>query len=380
MLTRIIITLLLCGLVGCGSNSRAPVEDRHGKGQSAVSVYVVQSGDTLYSIAFRYGLDYRKVAEVNSIPDPYTIYPGQDIYLWQTGPSPVYVAPARATTPAAATSGVAVAPAVTGAAVAAGAAATGAASTAAGSTAAGSTAAGSTAAGSTGVIVTAVPGIASAPVTQVATPPTPVYRAPAQPTPGVYHPSTGPARAPAKAVPPVTSTAEGSHSAAAPVTKSAAPATQVSPAAATVARAPVPAPAPSRAAPPARAPTPGAKVTAWRWPASGKVSRGYSTSVHKGIDIAGNRGDPIYAVADGTVVYAGTGIVGFGELVIIKHNDIYISAYGHNDRLLVRENEVVGAGQIIAEKGSSGTDTVKLHFEIRKEGKPVDPVKLLPRR
>ncbi|MDH5171630.1 MAG: peptidoglycan DD-metalloendopeptidase family protein, partial [Gammaproteobacteria bacterium] len=148
----------------------------------------------------------------------------------------------------------------------------------------------------------------------------------------------------------------------------------------TVARAPTPAPTPAAAPTPARAPTPGARVAAWRWPATGVVTRGYSSSVHKGIDIGGNRGDPIYAVADGTVVYAGTGIVGFGELVIVKHNDIYISAYGHNDRLLVKENDVVGAGQIIAEKGSSGTDTVKLHFEIRKEGKPVDPLKLLPGR
>jgi lipoprotein NlpD len=102
--------------------------------------------------------------------------------------------------------------------------------------------------------------------------------------------------------------------------------------------------------------------------------------VHKGIDIGGNRGDPVYAVADGTVVYAGTGIVGFGELIILKHNDIYISAYGHNSRLLVREGDVVGVSQSIAEKGSSGTDTVKLHFEIRKEGKPIDPLKLLPKR
>ena len=102
--------------------------------------------------------------------------------------------------------------------------------------------------------------------------------------------------------------------------------------------------------------------------------------MHKGIDIGGSRGDPIYAVADGTVVYAGTGIVGFGELVIVKHNDIYISAYGHNERLLVKENDVVGAGQVIAEKGSSGTDSVKLHFEIRKEGKPIDPLRVLPRR
>jgi lipoprotein NlpD len=102
--------------------------------------------------------------------------------------------------------------------------------------------------------------------------------------------------------------------------------------------------------------------------------------VHKGIDISGNRGDAIYAVADGKVVYAGTGIVGFGELLIVKHNEIYLSAYGHNDRLLVGENQLVRAGQKIAEKGSSGTDTVKLHFEIRKEGKPIDPQKLLPSR
>jgi lipoprotein NlpD len=110
------------------------------------------------------------------------------------------------------------------------------------------------------------------------------------------------------------------------------------------------------------------------------VTRGYSGSVHKGIDIGGQRGDAIHAVAPGKVVYAGTGIVGFGELLIIKHNDVYLSAYGHNDRLLVREGQVVQAGQKIAEKGSSGTDTVKLHFEIRKEGKPIDPQRVLPRR
>ena len=86
------------------------------------------------------------------------------------------------------------------------------------------------------------------------------------------------------------------------------------------------------------------------------------------------------AVAAGKVVYAGTGIVGFGELLIVKHNDVYLSAYGHNDRLLVAEDDVVKAGQTIAEKGSSGTDRVKLHFEIRKEGKPVDPQRFLPRR
>jgi lipoprotein NlpD len=102
--------------------------------------------------------------------------------------------------------------------------------------------------------------------------------------------------------------------------------------------------------------------------------------VHKGIDISGNRGDPVVAVAAGTVVYAGTGIVGLGELLIVKHNEIYLSAYGHNDALLVAEGEIVAAGQTIARKGSSGTDTVKLHFEIRKAGKPIDPQRLLPRR
>jgi lipoprotein NlpD len=110
------------------------------------------------------------------------------------------------------------------------------------------------------------------------------------------------------------------------------------------------------------------------------VVRGYSSSVHKGIDISGQRGDAIQAVADGTVVYAGTGIVGMGELVIVKHSEIYLSAYAHNERLLVGEGERVRAGQKIATKGSSGTDSVKLHFEIRREGKPIDPQKLLPPR
>ena len=123
---------------------------------------------------------------------------------------------------------------------------------------------------------------------------------------------------------------------------------------------------------------PATKISKWRWPTKGKVVRGYSSTVHKGVDISGKSGDAIYAVAAGKVVYAGTGIVGYGEMLIVKHSEIYLSAYGHNSRLLVREGAQVKAGQKIAEKGNSGTDTVKLHFEIRKEGKPVDPQKLLP--
>ena len=343
--------LLLAALVGCGSSGRAPLEDRYGTGKSAVSVYNVQRGDTLYSIAFRYGLDYRKVAEVNSIADPYIIYPGQNIYLWNVTPSPVIVAPyPDAPAPVAAAPVESTVPAMTG-----------------------------TAAGSSAVVVTAVPGIAAAPVSQVSAP-TPVYQRSAPPTPGVYHPEPVATGTPPVTVAPTADTAAVTQADQVAIATPAAAPAEVATPAPVVARAPAPAPAPATAAPPAKAPTPGARVTAWRWPASGAVTRGYSPSVHKGIDIAGNRGDPVYAVADGTVVYAGTGIVGFGELVIVKHNDIYISAYGHNDRLLVRENDVVGAGQIIAEKGSSGTDTVKLHFEIRKEGKPIDPVKLLPAR
>lgn len=121
-------------------------------------------------------------------------------------------------------------------------------------------------------------------------------------------------------------------------------------------------------------------VSRWRWPSAGKVVRTYSSNRHKGIDIAGKRGDPVKAVAAGKVVYAGTGVTGYGSLLIIKHNDTYLSAYGHNEQLLVSENMNIKAGQQIATMGSSGTDTVKLHFELRRRGQPIDPLTLLPRR
>ncbi len=119
-------------------------------------------------------------------------------------------------------------------------------------------------------------------------------------------------------------------------------------------------------------------VEPWRWPAKGKVSRRYSEHKHKGIDLLGNRGDPIQAAASGIVVYAGTGVTGYGALLILKHNDTYLSAYGHNDTLLVREGDRVVSGQTIAKMGSSSADMVKLHFEIRRNGIPVDPLTLLP--
>lgn len=289
MLRNIAYCLLLIGLVGCGgSDTRAPVEDRQSRLGPAGDSYTVQRGDTLYSIAFRYRLDFRRLAAANGIPAPYTIYPGQRIRLKEGALQEVALhrsAPPTPPTPATPR-----APAVT------------------------------------------------RPVLPATPPPAASASTPAAAT--AY-----PARPPAPVKKPV------------PVTK------------------PSPVPDNNSAAAPV-----GGPVRAWRWPTAGRVIRGYSPSVHKGIDIDGSRGDAVNAVADGVVVYSGTGIVGFGELLIVKHNEEYLSAYGHNQRLLVKEGERVSAGQKIAEKGSSGTDSVKLHFEIRREGKPVDPQALLPRR
>ena len=130
----------------------------------------------------------------------------------------------------------------------------------------------------------------------------------------------------------------------------------------------------------AKTPTPNAPVDRWSWPAEGKVSRAYSAERHKGIDLVGERGSPVMATAAGVVVYAGTGVTGYGALLIVKHNDTYLSAYGHNDALLAAEGQRVDAGQVIARMGSTSSDSVKLHFEIRRNGRPVNPTSLLPQR
>ena len=120
--------------------------------------------------------------------------------------------------------------------------------------------------------------------------------------------------------------------------------------------------------------------TAWMWPAAGPVLTPFNDSTSKGLAIAGKAGDPVVAAADGRVIYAGAGLRGYGNLVILKHNNTYLSAYAHNQTLLVKEDQAVRRGQKIAEMGSSDADRVQLHFEIRKQGKPVDPAKLLPPR
>lgn len=120
----------------------------------------------------------------------------------------------------------------------------------------------------------------------------------------------------------------------------------------------------------------------WRWPVEGKIIDNFSAAEggNKGVDIAGSRGQPITATAAGRVVYAGNALRGYGNLVIIKHNDDYLSAYAHNDTMLVREQQAVQAGQKIATMGSTGTSSVRLHFEIRYKGKSVNPLRYLPQR
>ncbi len=118
----------------------------------------------------------------------------------------------------------------------------------------------------------------------------------------------------------------------------------------------------------------------WRWPARGKVIRTRAALGTEGIDIYGRLGQAVRASEGGKVVYSGSGLIGYGKLVIIKHDDEYLSAYAHNQTLLVREGEQVERGQQIARMGQSGTDRVKLHFEIRKDGKPVPPLRYLPSR
>ncbi|RMH82523.1 LysM peptidoglycan-binding domain-containing protein [Pseudomonas sp. AOB-7] len=235
---------------------RQPVRSGH---------YVVQRGDTLYSIAFRFGWDWKALAAHNGLRDPYLIRVGQVIrFDNRTTPAqPVAATVPRATAP------VVSQPAPSR------------------------------------------PPLATAPVSQ-ASKPVPVKTAPA--------------------TTPVT-----------PVTRSA---------------------------------------SGWAWPTQGTVIGRFSSngSLNKGIDIAGELGQPVLAASDGSVVYAGSGLRGYGELIIIKHSDTYVSAYGHNRRLLVREGQQVKAGQNIAEMGSTGADRVKLHFEIRRQGKPVDPLQYLPRR
>jgi lipoprotein NlpD len=179
-----------------------------------------------------------------------------------------------------------------------------------------------------------------------------------------------------RVIPPVSSTSNGVVSK--PVTSATATPVPVASA---------PAPSASAASKPASAAAPASPVPVaasaeddigWIWPTNGSVLAGFDEVKNKGLDIGGTLGDPVLAAADGRVVYVGAGLRGYGNLIILKHNNTYLTAYAHNKALLVKEDQSVRKGQKIAEMGNSDADRVKLHFEVRRQGKPVDPAKYLP--
>ena len=300
------VTAAMALLAGCkaSGNHRAPVEDRYGSGYRApvedrgdstarksqastaasrpvvsgetekrTRVYVVKKGDTLYSIAFENGLDYREVAEQNNISNPGAIQIGQQIKLQDAESAAVETASA-VTTPS----------------------------------------------------VKSGPKVVRLPYSEQAVAQIDGGQAEVAPVSPVIASS-------AVSKPPVEATDK-----------------EVG----------------------------GEDAVQWSMPTKGKLIAGFSESANrKGVDISGNKGQAVQASAAGKVVYSGSGLRGYGKLVIIKHNKTYLSAYAHNDKILVKEGQNVNKGQKIAEMGNSDADQVKLHFEIRKFGKPVDPAKYL---
>jgi lipoprotein NlpD len=334
-------------LTACASRSPAPVEDRSTRPpppqaqavkpavpappppEAPGPTYTVKKGDTLYAIALDHGLDYRELAAWNNLENVNMIRTGQVLRLAAPG-QPSAAGETSAT-------GVTTTPLKTIPPVDAGDARTAGASTA----------------GQGAPPLHSAPGTRNTDVLKV------------QPK-ALKEPYTEQAwRDAQRMLPPP-----------------AAPA--VAPAPETVAAV---APLPPPPAPRVEAPRDAASAAAgdedaklgWIWPANGKLVTGFSDSANlKGIDIAGKEGQPVMASAAGKVVYAGTGLRGYGKLVIIKHNATYLSAYAHNREILVKEGQQVTKGQKIAEMGSTDSDQVKLHFEIRRQGKPVDPLKYLP--
>ncbi|WP_227718178.1 peptidoglycan DD-metalloendopeptidase family protein [Microbulbifer sp. Q7] len=250
MLKIIAASLFALGMVGCASNL-APTSSLGQPPSQRIHHHTVSRGETLYSIAWRYGKDFKELAYINRIPAPYRIFPGQRLKL-------------------------------------------------------------------TGRV-----------------PPAVVQQPPAAPAKTRQVASARPS-AVKKSAPKVASK----------------PSKKVS----------------------------NKTVINWRWPAKGRVLARFQPNnpLRKGVDIAGKKGESVQAAADGTVIYAGSALRGYGKLLIIKHSEEFLSAYAHNDKLLVGEGAKVKAGQRIAELGSSGTDRDMLHFEIRRNGQPVDPLAYLP--
>lgn len=332
-------------IIGCAPPTKAPVIDRAPAAKPAAKdwrpdLYTVKKGDTLYSIGLEHGYDYKEIARANNIAPPYTIYVGQQLKLKPSTPAPAPVAETES-------GDVVITPLDMGGIDS-------------------SVIQDSTMETAPDGTVTAEQTIATAPSTPLISGPI-AMREPYSEQ-ALQTPPLAAKPAPITAPPPP-----------APV-----PAASQTPAA-TAATTPAQSPAPAAAEPAAttafKAPTATASnggIT-WSWPTRGELLSGFNEGGNaKGIDIAGNSGQPILAAAPGKVIYSGSDLRGYGRLVIIKHNDEFLSVYAHNNKILVKEGEAVARGQKIAEMGNSDAERVKLHFEIRRQGKSVDPAEFLP--
>lgn len=325
------LLLALLALAGCASRPvSAPVSDRAppsaqtaqraAQEPAPAGVYVVKKGDTLYAIALEHGLDYREIAQWNRLEDPSRIREGQTLRLSDPrAPLSAGKPPAQKDEPVVAVGAVNRAGSVESRPLESGRESGGAAGSAGRGTTAG------------GIPTKSEPRAQRLPYTKE-------------------------------------NLALLSREEAAPPAAAARPPAPTAPAPA----APQPATRPE--------PKPEGEGLSFSWPARGRVIAGFSEPGNKGVDIEGKPGDPVLAAAPGRVMYTGTGIRGYGKLIVIKHDDGYNSVYAHNREILVKEGQPVTRGERIAELGDTDADRPKLHFEIRRSGKPVDPAKFLEPR
>ncbi|MCI0510118.1 murein DD-endopeptidase MepM/ murein hydrolase activator NlpD [Chromohalobacter marismortui] len=368
-----VLGFVVLGLAGCVSSGGAPqVQDLSvSRNSSPPSTYTVKSGDTLYGIAWQNNLDFRDLAHLNDITPPYRIEPGQTLRLTPASPPEgASSASASGTSPAEATA------AVTTPLGDASASSGGsdddwlvpAESSVSSTPGAGGVAADTQAVAAASQVGGNAPGpVYDTPDANVASTDESKDTRKASDTSAA---SDGSDQAPADKAsrPDDERGATGSESSAADSGESDAGTRVAGENDTTTDRS-------QREYQPVES-------VAWQWPAKGEVINGFDdeSSVTAGIDIAGEKGQPVRAAGPGIVVYAGSGVRGYGNLIILKHNDHFLSAYAHNDSLRVKENDVVEAGDVIATMGDTDADRVKLHFEVRQDGQPQDPMEYLPPR
>ena len=350
----LMMSALALAIAGCASQQGGSPQVRDlSQARQAVEnspQYTVKAGDTLYGIAWQHNLDYRQLAAINNIDPPYQIRPGQTIAL-REGAASASTASNQPTT-----------------------------NTSSGAVATGLSPQTASVAGDDQELdwllpdesaiqrnqrLTAERNAAEQEADESSSTPQPEVVAAAEPEPA-EQPEPQPSSEPEQAEP------------------EQAPAPQPE-------AEPEPQPEPQSEAAPAtqsdsvdrssRTYTPAENID-WQWPADGNVvgAFGQGDSITAGIDIAGEKGQPVKAAGPGIVVYAGSGVRGYGNLILLKHNDQFLSAYAHNDSLRVSENDVVEAGEVIATMGDSDAENVRLHFEVRRDGQPQDPMDFLPSR